>query len=235
MENKRQIRNRLWFRFGLLVLAAQFCFLLYRIHEFPGVFLDEGNGMYDAWCMAKYGVDSHLMKNPVYLQGHGGQGQSILYPLIGGTALKLLGYHVYAYRVPLVIISLINTLLIFLIEYKYGDSFSAFWHVLVIATSPYLLTLSRFGMDCNIAPFVLSIGVQVLYLGILELPSFRRVVLLAVGGVLIGLCSYAYVVGWIFLPFFLLSFVIMAKAINQIRIRTLMPTFSSMLLIMMKT
>ncbi len=62
----------------LLLLAIIFFCFLYKLCLFPNVFLDEANGFYDAYSLAKYGVDSHLIKFPIYLQSYAGQGQSIL-------------------------------------------------------------------------------------------------------------------------------------------------------------
>ncbi|MFT9005681.1 MAG: hypothetical protein ABF991_13395 [Liquorilactobacillus hordei] len=178
-------------------------FMMYKINNFPNVFLDEGNGMYDSWSLAHYGVDSNLIKNPVYLEGFQGQGQSILYSLLAKPFLKLLGYELYAFRLPLVIASIINLLLIFYVSSKYFSRKKTFWTVVVFSSSPWVLAVSRFGMDCNIAPFMVSIGSLIFFLGVMMKKKILKTVLVTIGMLIIGLTAYAYNVGWIFLAVYL--------------------------------
>ncbi len=187
---------------GMIIFYS--VFLMYRIDIFPNVFLDEGNCMYDSWCISFYGVDSNLIKKPIYLPGFQGQGQSILYPLIAGFSMKIFGYNLFAYRFPLVIISIINyVLLIFLIKRKFGLK-PALITALVVGSSPYILTVSRWGMDCNIAPFIACLGIIVFYYGYTLKKSKWRIVMNILGGMLLGLVTYSYNVGWMFLPLYLL-------------------------------
>lgn len=188
----------------LFFMTAVYCFfLLHNIKTFPDVFLDEGNCMYDSWCMAFYGVDSNLIRNPVYLPGFKGQGQSILYPFIAGFSMRLLGYNLFAYRLPLLIISIINFALLEAVALKKSGSLEALLTALVIGTAPYILTLSRWGMDCNIAPFIASIGTITLYLGYSE-QGRKRMATMIPGGILLGLVTYSYNVGWMYIPIFLI-------------------------------
>lgn len=159
--------------------------------------------MYDSWCMAFYGVDSNLIRNSVYLQGFAGQGQSILYPLIAGFSMRLLGYNLFAYRLPMLIISIINFVLLEAVVLRKSGSLEALLTALVIGTAPYILTLSRWGMDCNIAPFIASIGTITLYLGYSE-QGRKRMATMIPGGILLGLVTYSYNVGWMYIPVFLI-------------------------------
>lgn len=160
--------------------------------------------MYDSWCMAHYGVDSNLIKNPIYLPSFIGQGQSILYPKMAGIALKVFGYHLWAYRLPLVITSIISFILLVLVVYHFWElKEEAFFASIVVGTSPWLLTVSRYGMDCNIAPFFALLGSLVFYLGYLSSQRKRKILLMSFGAVLLGLTAYTYNVSWIYLPVFM--------------------------------
>lgn len=176
-------------------------YLLYRISSKPDIFLDEGNGMYDSWCLINYGVDSNLMKLPVYLESYAGNGQSVLYAYLAGPFLKVLGYHIYAFRLPIMLLSMGT---IFVIEYTLlknkVPSKSVFFTMLVIITSPWLLIISRWGMDCNIAPFIFTIGTCLLYLGSINDSIIKQYILYIVGVIIICLTAYAYNVSWLFLP-----------------------------------
>src|SRR5699024_8614727 len=84
---------------------------VFKLETVPTMFFDEANGMYDSWALSKYGVDSNLNSNPIYLQSFAGQGQSILYARLAGTFFKILGYNVYVYRLPLALVSLTSVIL----------------------------------------------------------------------------------------------------------------------------
>lgn len=195
-----------WHTFLSVIVVCYAAFLFFRINSFPNVFLDEGNGMYDAWCMAHYGVDSNLIKNPVYLPGFQGQGQSVLYPLLAGISMRLFGYHIWAFRLPLLLISIFNYALLLYITAKCFDIKESIVTSIVVGTAPWLLNVSRFGMDCNIAPFMASIGALVVYFGYLQSPSKKRNILLTLGAAILGLVAYSYNVGWMYLPLFVLIF-----------------------------
>lgn len=214
----------------VIVVLACSVFLVYKINSFPDVFVDEGNGMYDSWSLIHYGVDSNLNAHPVYLQSFAGQGQSIFYANIAGLFLKIFGYKLWAFRLPLVLLNIINLLLLSYIGLKNFNSKIAFWIVTVIGTSPYLLTMSRYGMDCNVSLFVFSIGVQLLYLGMIQDNYLKKQFQLSVGLLVIGLTAYAYNVAWIFLPGFLISLFIFIVCSHHVRIRDIIiPTFIMMI------
>ena len=200
----------------LILFLVQSLFLIYKIDSFPNVFLDEANGMYDAWCLAEWGVDSHLIKNPVYLQGFWGQGQSILYPVLGGIAMKLFGYRIWAYRIPLILIALVHTMVIYYVMCIYKVKEKLFC-VLTIITSPYLLTMTRFGMDCNISVYMISIGSMVLYAGVKELNQIIRIILIIIGVSFLAASTYAYNVAWIFLPVYTLIMSVYLLKTNRLR------------------
>lgn len=196
-------------------------FLFYRVSSFPNVFLDEGNCMYDSWCMAFYGVDSNLLKNPVYLPGSAGQGQSILYAKLAGIFMRLMGYNLLAYRMPIILISILNYFLIILLAVRIGGVKNAVLPAIVVGSSPWLLTISRWGMDCNIAPFIASIGIIVLFCGFEMKRSRRRSAVIILGAFLLGMVTYSYNVGWMFLPLFLFVLVLWLLIAGKIKIREL--------------
>lgn len=202
----------------ICIIAISAVFLFYRINSYPNVYTDEGNGMYDSWCIAKYGTDSHLLKNPVYLPGYRGQGQSVLYADIAALFLKVFGYKLWAYRLPLLLICILNMILLMYIGTKRKWEKEVFFSVLAVSTSPWMLTVARYGMDCNLSPFILSIASLTFYYGCTENRSHmvRKTGMIA-GAVLFAAVCYSYNVSWIFLPVFmliLLTGLIKAKAVT---------------------
>lgn len=189
----------------LLVIAYHIFFQFFRLGSFPNVFFDEGNGMYDSWCLGFYGVDSHLMKWPVYLQGHCGLGQSVLYAYLGGLAMRIVGgFDLMAYRLPLALISIINLLLASFVFIKRLGIRNAFWVIMAIGTAPYLLAASKYGMDCNVSVFICSIGTLLIIYGCDIENVIKKRMIVSLGFVFLGLTAYSYNASWLFLPFFVL-------------------------------
>ncbi|SKB55683.1 hypothetical protein SAMN06296386_102106 [Lachnospiraceae bacterium] len=201
----------------IFIIGVSSAFLLFRLNFYPNVFTDEGNGMYDSWCLAKYGMDSHLIRNPIYLPGYRGQGQSVLYALIASLSLRIFGYKLWAFRLPLVLICIANMVLMAFAGMRRKADSETFYTVLAVGTSPWMLTVTRFGMDCNVAPFIFSIGCILLYLGCTEeREGFRKAGLIS-GAIVMALVCYSYNVSWIFLPVFmvaLLTTLIKSKKVN---------------------
>jgi 4-amino-4-deoxy-L-arabinose transferase-like glycosyltransferase len=217
----------------VIVIMGYAFFLIYHINTYPNIFLDEGNCMYDSWCMAHYGVDSNLIKNPIYLPSFTGQGQSILYPKMAGIALKVFGYHLWAYRLPLVITSIISFILLVLVVNHFWGVKEAFLASIVVGTSPWLLTVSRYGMDCNIAPFFVLIGSLVFYLGYSNTQGIRKIVLMSCGAFLLGLTAYTYNVSWIYLPIFLAVLLIWLLKTKRIDFSTILIPLCCLLLVVL--
>src|SRR5699024_972677 len=106
-------RLNAWNIVSIIGMVAFSIVLLFKLETVPTMFFDEANGMNDSLALSKYGVDSNVNSNPIYLQSFAGQGQSILYARLAGTYFKRLGYNVYVYRLPLALVSLTSVILLF--------------------------------------------------------------------------------------------------------------------------
>lgn len=188
-----------------IVVSVYSFLLLYRINFFPNVFIDEYNGMYDSWSIGKYGLDSHLMKNPIYLQGHSGQGQSIFYAYFASYFMKIFGYQLFAFRIPMILLNISALLLLVYVLLSKFSNRVAVIGITIFTTAPYIFTLSRFGMDCNASIFLIFIGSLIFYLGMLQKNKYYRIVELTLGMFFIGLTAYSYNVGWIYLPLYVIG------------------------------
>ena len=215
-------RMDVWNTIAVFCMVAFSIVLLFRLGTIPTVFIDEGNGMYDSWSLAKYGVDSNLISNPIYLQSFAGQGQSILYARLAGTFLKYLGYSVYAYRLPLVLVSVTSVILLFNVLNAFGvKSKSVFFSIMVFCTSPWLIMVSRFGMDCNISPFMVLIGTLLLLSTRLRVGGSRLIIGL-LGTFILGLTAYSYNIGWMYLLIFIPSVFLLLYLSKNISIKELL-------------
>lgn len=191
------------------IITLSLVFSFYRLSVLPNIFLDEANGAYDAWSLAHYHVDSNLNINPIYLQSFAGQGQSILYTWLAIPFLKVFGLQIVAFRLPMVLASALTLILIFFtLMYIKLKPQLIFGIMIAASTSPWLLMMNRWGLDCNITAFTsLSAGCFIL-LAIYHLNSKIANLLYLLGFFLIGLTAYGYNAAWIFLPFFVIGLLI---------------------------
>ncbi|WP_288600368.1 hypothetical protein [uncultured Limosilactobacillus sp.] len=193
----------------VILLTGYTLYLLFKLGSHPDLFLDEGNGMYDSWSLAKYGVDSNLIHLPVYLESFAGQGQSVLYAYLAIPFFKIFGYKIFAFRLVILITSIVTILVLrYTLEKITLSSKQIFFIMLVVCSSPWLLMVSRWGMDCNIAPFPIVLGSCLIYLGTLNGKLIRQTFLYLLGVIILCLSAYGYNVAWFFLPIVLLIMMI---------------------------
>lgn len=196
--HQRVTRGKLGIIFLLLIT---FFFLLYKLNQFPNVFIDEANGYYDAYSLARYGVDSHLMKFPIYLQSYAGQGQSVLLAYLAIPFLKLFGFSLLSFRLTLVVASIVAILLSCYTLNKYYPNFLA-PVMLSLCTAPYLITNARYAIDCNISLWVQLIMTNCLLIGI---KSKKPILPITLFYFFCGLLAYSYNVAWIYLILVVIS------------------------------
>lgn len=175
-------------------------FILVKLNQFPNVFLDEANCAYDSWCLANYGVDSNLIKLPIYLQSFAGQGQSVLYAYLAAPFLKIFGYSFYIFRVPLFLCASISALGFLRVVQKYYDKYLPYI-AMVLCSCPYLLIQSRYAMDCNIAIWLMLAAIGLFLDSLHGRRKKTKWIKYSISLLILGLCAYAYNVSWICLPF----------------------------------
>lgn len=188
--------------------AIMVFFLLFRLEKFPNVFIDEENCAYESWCLAHFGVDSNLIHNPIYFQSFMGQGQSVLYAYLALPFIKYLGYSFLVFRLPLVIVAVISTLSFLYVISKYYLDYLPYVAV-VMCSCPYLLTEARYGMDCNIAIWLMLLGISI-FIDAFKEERQKWIIIKYCGSFLVlGLVAYSYNVSWLYLPFLIIGLIIL--------------------------
>ena len=167
-----------------------------------GVFVDGAMGGYDAWCLAHYGVDSNLASYPVYLRSWG-SGQSALYAYLAIPFIKMFGLSTESYRLP---ISLIGcTALLFsyyTLRKTQKNTLLTFCITVLLVISPWHIIKSRFGLDCNIFPDLLLIGICFIILAINSSTTWKKNFAFICGFIVMSISAYGYGVSWFMLPIF---------------------------------
>lgn len=204
-----------------ILLVIVFGCYLYKLNTFPNIFIDEANGYYDAYSLAKYGVDSHLMSFPVYLQSFAGQGQSVLLAYLSIPFLKLFGFSIFTFRLTLVVVGMIAILLTCYVLNRFYIKLLA-PIMLALCTSPYLVSEVRYAMDCNISLWVLLLMLDFLFIGI---NVKKSVIPFTIFFLLCGLLAYAYNVAWIYLAIFISTISILLYCSKRISLKVIILEF----------
>ena len=214
-------RNR-WIWFAACCVFVSSFLMTFRLSSIPASFMDEANGFYDAYCLAHWGVTSNLISHPIYLKSAWDQGQSVLYVTIAKNFVKLFGYHLWAFRLPLVLIS-IGSLLLMLytcVHIKVSPMKTAMLSM-VVSLSPWIIMTSRFAMDCNISVFMTFIGILLLINTLTCTNQGLKCIGLTAAFWFIGLTVYGYNVAWIFIPLFMVLVLITLLRWKKVRLREL--------------
>ena len=218
---KSPSKQEIYFRLALAGVVILVIFVrTYRIDSLQGLDLDEAMGGINSWSIANYGVDFHLVHNPVYLYAWG-SGMNILYPLLTVPFVKVLGLSVLSYRLPMVLLSIASSLLL-IISFLYAK-FSyrkVLIYSIIILLSPGLIIPSRWAVESNIFPilltFILSFFIFLLYAQSRKVKEIWYWLIIFT----LSISAYAYSNNWLFLFAFVLLFFIWSyrKLFHSIKI-----------------
>jgi len=161
---------------------------------FPGgVNVDEAYAGYEAWSMIHYGMDSWGFHNPVYLTVWG-SGMSVLNSVLMMPFVKIWGLNTITIRLPQMIVGVISVYVFYLLLKKITDQRTALWGMFLLAICPWHIMMSRWGLDCNLAPGFLLFAVWFFVKG-LEKEKY-----LLLSALFWGLSLYCYATVWILVP-----------------------------------
>ncbi|MBR1439801.1 MAG: glycosyltransferase family 39 protein [Lachnospiraceae bacterium] len=198
----------LWWGCGIVLLIGFFFTRLYQLQSLPAhLHIDEAGMGYDAWCLARYGVDRYGKSWPLYMTNFG-SGQSSMYAFLCAELFKLFGFHVILLRIPIVIFSLINLVFGMLIakELFQNRPVPVLLTGALLVFCPVFILQSRFGLDCSL---MLGAGTCFLFFYVTALRRNTWSAYL-IAGLIGGLSLYTYALSYLVLPIFLfLSFLIL--------------------------
>ena len=186
---------------GTLLIGAFFRF--FKLSGLPkGVYVDEPPLMYNAYCLANYGVDRYLHKLPIYPQNWYG-GQSPLYTYLLAFLYKL-GFDstsIFVLRLPAAIFSVVLMFMLFMTaRLLYNDKRIHLLAAITAAFVPYFIMQGRYALDCNLLLSMVTLSVYFL-LKYLKSGKTRQLI---ISGILFGLSLYAYALSYVLLAAFLI-------------------------------
>lgn len=200
-------KKKVLFAAGCVFLLglAVFCrfFWLGRIPS--GVFIDEAGKGYDAWCIANFGVDRFWYRLPVYFVNFG-QGQDALYTYLYALILKLTGGdpELFTLRLPAAIFGVLNVACSMKLgQWSLGKK-GCLLAGLITGVCPVYIMSSRWALESYLLYTMCTVCVTCLTAAIRTGNGWRKNVVFAITGLLMGITLYTYAMSYIVLPFFLL-------------------------------
>lgn len=199
-----------------LILLLGIIVRIYNVGEMPNALnVDEASSGYDTFSIMKNGVDRNGNELPVVLYAWG-SGQSVLYTLISITFVAILGLNEFSIRIAMAIIGSISLIVIY---YLFKNIFENKWISVIalafLAICPWHIMKSRWGMDCNLFPDLILIGVLLLVLGIKR----KKLIWQILSFIVFGISAYSYATSYLFLPVFVCAVLIYLVIKKEISIK----------------
>ena len=184
----------------ILLLAAALRFI--GLGSIPaGLQQDEASLGYDAFAIAKYGVDRNGFAYPIYPITWGCGGGSPLMIYINVLTIKLFGTGVVKMRLLPAVLGIATVGVFYLIlKEVFGSYKKALFGAAFLAICPWHIILSRWSLDSNIMPFTLGLSVYLFILGI----KTDKTLIYCLSAASYALCMYSYGSATIVVPIHLL-------------------------------
>lgn len=186
----------------IFIAIAALTLRLIMLEDIPrGWNVDEAGIAYDAWCIAKYGVDRFRYPHPVMFTNFGGGGQSCMYTYMTAFLFKIFDFSKFIVRLPAVIMSMMVMLSgIFFLKISESDRKKTVIWALVYTITPYFIMSARFAFDCNLMLGAASIFMVFLAVALKK----EKPVYYIAAGIVCGLLLYTYSLSYIVMILFLL-------------------------------
>lgn len=207
LKNKKELiyKVALWF-----ILIIGIFIRVIAIDKIPiGINVDEAGSAYDAYCIANYGVDRYLNHNPVYAINYGG-GQSVLYTYLAAGFIKLLGFNLFAVRLPALVLSIISIFIFYVLVKDFKNKKLGIIATFLIVIVPWHFMQSRWALDCNLMSSMLLIS-------IFSLLKAKNKLGYIVAGIMFGITLYSYALTYIIVPVILLFLLVYLLAVRKIK------------------
>lgn len=166
-----------------------------------GINQDEAFSGYEAYALLHFGKDSFGYSAPVYLTTWG-SGMSALNTYLMIPFIAIFGLHTWVIRIPQFLVACLSVWVVYLIVKRVVNEGCALAAMFVTAVAPWHIMMSRWGLDCNLAPGFLLFG---LYFFIRGLEKEKYFILSAL---MYGLSLYCYATIWPFVPLIIMLQVI---------------------------
>lgn len=158
---------------------------------------DEAFAGYEAYSMLQYGVDSAGYRFPVYLYTWG-SGMNALNTYLMMPFMAVFGPQIWVIRLPQLIVACLTLWVVYLLIRKMFNEKAALFSMFLLVISPWHITMSRWGLEANLAPGFLIFA---LYFYVKGLDNSKFLML---SSLMYGLSLYCYATIWIIVPLIVL-------------------------------
>lgn len=198
MRYKATLKNHIPGILFWLFLAIGIFSRVWKLGIVPGdLNQDEAFSGYEAYSLLHYGMDSAGYPFPVYLTVWG-SGMSALNSYLMIPFIALLGPRIWVIRLPQVIVACFTLWASYLLVKELINEKAGLCALFLLAVSPWHITMSRWGLDANLAPGFLIFGLLFFVKG-LEKSGY-----LILSALMYGLSLYCYATIWVIVPGILL-------------------------------
>lgn len=177
-----------------------------------GVDQDEAMAAYQAYTTLTEGIDLNGYHNPVYFEAWG-NGQSVLLSYLMIPFIALFGLSDLTIRLPQAILGVLSLPVFYLLLKRIFDEKTAIIGFFLLAINPWHIMMSRWALDCNLAPAFLLFGLYFFLLALEKHPAYYLL-----SAFFYGLCLYTYAIMWFVVPLSLLLQIVYALAMKRARI-----------------
>ena len=172
----------------IFVFLLALCLRIYKLSQFPyGFTADEAAQGYTAWSILKTGCDEWRVKFPLNPRSFG-DFKPPLYTYLTITSIGILGLNEFAVRFPNALLGSLAVLLVYFLTkelFKNKDCL-ALTAALLLAISPWHVSLSRGAFEANLTTFFLTLAIFLFLLGL------RHPLFLILSSFVFGLNLFTY-------------------------------------------
>jgi 4-amino-4-deoxy-L-arabinose transferase-like glycosyltransferase len=188
----------------LAVVVAAAALRIYRLGDLPpGLYCDEAALGFNAHLIAHGGVDEHGDVLPLYFWSFDLAYKNPVFIYAAAIPVRLLGLDEFSVRFTSALFGIGTVIGIFYLGRVLYSPWVGLWAALWLAVCPWHLHFSRIAFELISFPFLFVIGVTSLGGFVRGRRSLGRAALF------LGLCVYAYAIAILFVPPFLLGFVVL--------------------------
>lgn len=212
-SNLLSVKKKTWLLPCLILLLGS-ALRLIRLGSMPGgMHQDETFVAWNAFSLFHDGMDSAGNRFPVYLADWG-DGHSALYSWLTIPLIALNGGQVNSFisRLPQAIIAILTLPAVYSILKRMFCREAGLWGMFLLAVCPWHITMSRWGLDANLAPGFLMFGLCFFLLGL------EKNAWLLLSAFLYGLSLYCYAVIWPVVPVILALQILYCLIMKKLRI-----------------
>ena len=187
-----------------IILAVGIFARVYKFGSLPGgINQDEAYAGYEAYSLLHYGKDSFGYSFPVYFISWG-SGMNVLESYLMIPFIAMFGLETWVIRLPQLIMAVITLVAVYLLMKRLFNEKAGLISMFILAVVPWHIMLSRWGLESNLAPAFLVLGL------LFFIKGMDKQVFYIVSAIMYGLSLYAYATIWPFVPVIILLEIIYA-------------------------